>query len=120
MAARRGSDFNAAKHARNLLDTPLIIQRRDAATRFVALHILGDRPLPVSLCSNLRQMGDTQHLPITTQLLEQTTDDLCNASADTDINFVEDQRRHFTGLTGDDLNSQTDTRQLATGSHLGQ
>ena len=74
----------------------------------------------VRLRSNLWLMGNTQHLPVFSHLSQHTADDLGGCATDTHIHLIKDQRRGRRALGNDDLNSQTDARQLTTGSHLGQ
>ncbi len=120
MPASGLGDLQSSEHPREFLHPLVALQRPDLAAHLAGDLGLAHLPLPVGCRRHLRQVSDAHHLVGLSQLLEHPADDLGHAPADPSIHLVEDQRRHLGHRGGDGLDRQTETRKLATRSHLGQ
>ena len=67
---------------------------------------------------NLRQMGDSNHLPALSHTAEYIRHTRSHAAADTGINLIEDDRRQRRGIGSQCLDRQHDSCHLAAGSHI--
>ena len=61
----------------------------------------------MSLCSDLRLVGDTDYLAVLAKLAQQLADNFGGAAANTDIDFIKYHAWNMCNLRRDDLNSET-------------
>ncbi len=85
----------------------------------LAVGFFADKEMMVAATGNLRQVGHTHHLSGLAKLAQQFTYYRRGRAANTDIHFIEDQRRGFHFLRRDHLNREGDTRQLTAGRDAG-
>ena len=71
----------------------------------------------MTLGRNLRQVGDADDLTVSCQSAQLVADDLGDATADTHIHFIENQRGDPRLRRGNYLNGQADTGQFAPRRH---
>ena len=79
-------------------------------TRRAANTDLRDAKVMVGVRSDLREMGDTEHLTARAQCLQLASDRGRNGAADAGVDLVENQRRHLADFARHDLDRQSNSR----------
>jgi len=105
LACRRG-DVNPTQHARDFFDARIRFERGDGRGGRARARGFGDLVMVRRAGSNLRQVGDAQHLVALPQFPEQAPHDFGHRAAHAAIDFVKNQGRHARGLARDNRQRQ--------------
>ena len=101
-------DFDAAQHARDLVDPGRFVEWIDTGLGRLAVARFAHPQLLMCLGGHLRQMRHTQDLAPGCQPAQQIADDFRHRPADADVDFVENKRWYLAAVDGRDLDRQAD------------
>ena len=118
MCAARSRQLFSAQHTCYLVHT--FIGRYDAymAGGSCVAALFGYDQVAVATGSNLRQVGDRQHLSVLSQCAHDTAYGIGNGATNARIYFVKDKCGCLAELAGRDRNGQRDPRQFAARCHF--
>src|SRR5437868_2945160 len=113
-------DLHTTNHTRDFGHAFAAGERTGVGRGDVALAALGNLDVMLALRCHLRQVGDAQRLVALAQRPQLAADDLGDATAHADVDFIEDQCRHTAVCARHDLDREADARELATRGDFGE
>ena len=115
-----GLEVEAMERKGERLESVVIAEREDPGGGQVSAAGFFDTVMMVCLRRHLRQVGNAQHLPFSTQQAQFLADDFRHATAYAAVDLVEYQGRNPRRFAHDDLDRQADTREFAAGGNPGE
>ena len=102
------------KHPRNFINAHQVRQGGDGGQGHITFDPFTDLPVMRATGGDLRRMGDNQHLTIVGERGQAATDRVRGGSANTPVDFIEDQRQAGDTARETDLHGQQKTAEFPT------